>query len=98
MPLALSFMSTLLFPRGGAGTDLVVGAVAAGLVAGRGIEAARADAGRGGFDRLDRLVEVLLGRRVAAREPRLEEAQFHAHRQSARHLPLRERVHLELQA
>src|SRR5437764_15439522 len=50
-----------LLAGGGERTDLVISAVAAGLARGRGLEAARADAGGGGLDGVARLVQVGLG-------------------------------------
>src|ERR1700693_4673829 len=97
MPLALILIVALLFAGGGARTDLIVGAVAASLVGRRRIEAAGADPGRRGLDGLSGFAEVFLRRLVAAGQARLEEAELDAHRQVARHLPLREGVHLELE-
>src|SRR5262249_61460556 len=98
MPLALSFMLALLFAGGGAGTDLVVGAVAASLIAGRGVEMARTDPGRRGLDGLAGFREITFRGRVPTGEPRLEEARLDAGGQPPRHLLLGERVHLELEA
>src|SRR4030081_2228008 len=97
MPLALSFMVALLFAGGGAGANLVIGAVAARLVAGRGIEAPRPYTGRARLDGAAGLREILLPGRMAPREARLEEAELDSRGQAARHLLLRERLHLELQ-
>src|ERR1700730_3032264 len=97
MPLALSFMVALLFARGGAGANLVIGAVAARLVAGRGIEAPRPDAGRSRLDGAAGLREILLRGRMAPREAQLEEAELDSRGPAGRHLLLREGVHLELE-
>src|SRR5678816_3777499 len=96
MPLALSFMGSLL--GGGARADLVVGAVAAALVFGGGLELAVADAAGRVLDGLARGLEVLQRRHVAAGQARLQEAQLHAGGQPAGHLVLGQRVDLELQA
>src|SRR5215510_11722561 len=98
MPLALSFMLALLFSGGRAGADLVVGAVAAGLVAGRGLEAARPNARRRRLDGLPGLREVALGWGVAPGDAGFEETQLDARGQPARHLLLGQRVHLQLEA
>src|SRR5882762_5836892 len=99
MPLALSFMvspSPCRLPGGrgisgsllggGARADLIVRAVAAGLVLGGGLELAAADAARGFRDGLAGLRQVQVGGRVTPDQPRLEEAQLHPGGQPARHL------------
>src|SRR5262245_48148478 len=98
MPLALSFMLALLFAGGGAGTDLIVGAVAAGLIAGRGFEMAHTDPGRRGLDGLAGFRELAFRGHMPAREARLQEPQLDAGGQPPRHFLLGERVHLELEA
>src|SRR5215510_7660215 len=98
MPLALSFITPLLFSGGGAGTDLVVGAVATDLVAGGGLEAPRADPRRRRLDGLARLDEVLLRGHVTPGQAGLQEAELDAGGETARHLPQGESIHLELEA
>src|SRR5437868_952397 len=83
-----------LLAGGGERTDLVISAVAAGLARGRGLEAARADAGGGGLDGVARLVQVGLGGLAAADHAGLDEAQLDALGQAAGHLAPGERVHL----
>src|SRR3990172_6092621 len=85
-------------PRRGVRADLAVGAESAGAVGRRRLEAAGADARRGRLDGGDRRLGVRLRRRVAPDHVRLDEAQLHALREGARHLPPREGVDLELQA
>src|SRR2546428_7953811 len=86
-----------LLPGGGERADRVVGAVAAGLAGGRGLEAAGADAGGRGLDGGDRLLQIVLGRDVAADHAGLDEAQLDALGQPAGHLAPGQRVHLELE-
>src|SRR5258708_36693566 len=110
MPLALSFMlhspcsphrgegvwSSLL--GGGAGADLVVGAIATGLVLGSRLELPLADAARRLLDGLARDRQVVEGRRVPPGETGLAEAQRHPGGQPPGHLVLGRRVELELEA
>src|SRR5256712_10215006 len=86
-----------LLPGGGERADLVVGAVAAGLARGGGLEAAGADAGGGRLDGGDRLLQIVLGRDVAADDARLDETQLNALGQAPGHLAPGQRVHLELE-
>src|SRR5262249_38297541 len=96
--LGLQLLGAPLFGGGGAGTDLVVGAVAADLVAGGGLELPGADPRRGRLDGCARLDEVVLGGHVTAGQAGFQEAQLHASGKMPRHLPLGQRVHLELEA
>src|SRR5262245_35304463 len=103
MPFAVSFMASPLAGRAsllgrGARADLIVGAVAARLVARGGIEAPRPDACGGGGDGGLRLGEVALRRPVPAGQARLEEAQLDRGGQPPGLLADGERVDLELQA
>src|SRR5262249_25231325 len=98
MPLALSFMTPLLFSGGGAGTDLVVGAVAADLVSGSGLEVSRANPRRRRLDGRARLDEVRLPGHVTPRQARLQEVELDAGGETARHLPQGKSIHLELEA
>src|SRR5262245_24803649 len=68
----------LSIPRGGKRADLVVGAAAAGAPRGRGVEAARANTGRGRLDGVDRLLEVGDSRCVTAHDVGVDEAQLQA--------------------
>src|SRR6266851_7115444 len=99
MPLALSFMSFLRsLLGGGAGADLVVEAIATGLVLGSRLELPLADAARRLLDGLARDRQVVEGRRVPPGETGLEEAQLHPRGQPPGHLVLSERLDLELEA
>src|ERR1700730_3437665 len=99
MPLALIFMiAPFLFAGGGAGTDLVVGAIATDHVTGSGLEAPRADAAGRGQDDLAGRVQVSVHGLVAPDEPGLQETELDARGQPPRHLLLGQRVHLELEA
>src|SRR4026209_1839822 len=99
MPLAESFMAgSPSFLGGGAGTNLVVGAVATGLVIGSGLELPGANAGGRLLDGGARVVEIPGGGHVPPGKAGLEEAQLHARGQLAGRLLVREGIHLELQA
>src|SRR5262245_46368992 len=103
MPFAVSFMASPLaggasLLGGGARADLIVGAVAARLVARGGIEAPRPDARGGGGDGGLRLDEIALRRPVPAGQTGLEEAQLDGGGQAPRLLADGERVDLELEA
>src|SRR6185369_10252860 len=84
--------SPFSFPGRRARADLVVRAVAADLVRRRRLEVARADPRGGGGDLGGGARQILLGRTMAAGEPRLEEAELHPGGKPPRHLALRERV------
>src|SRR5262245_27203228 len=83
---------------GGERADLVIGATAAGAKGRRGVEASGADADGGGLHGGDRLLEVGDGRRVAAHNVRVDEAQLEPLGQGAGHLLPGQRVHLQLEA
>src|SRR3990172_1551446 len=85
-------------PRRGVRADLAVGAESAGAVGRRRLEGGGGAARRARLDGGDRRLGVRLRRRVAPDYVRLDEAQLHALREGARHLPPREGVDLELQA
>src|SRR5262249_1415164 len=87
-----------LVARRGERADLVVRAVAAGAPGRRGVEAARADAGRRRLHRVDRAVEVLRRRHVATDDVRVDEAQLEALGQGPGHLLPGQPRHLQLQA
>src|SRR5262249_54082654 len=96
--LGLQLLGAPLFGGGGAGTDLVVGAVPADLVAGGGLDLPGADPRRGRLDGCARLDKVVLGGHVTAGQAGFQEAQLYASGKMPRHLPLGQRVHLELEA
>src|SRR2546425_12814622 len=91
-------IAPLLFAGGGAGTDLVVGAIATDHVTGGGLEAPRPDAAGRGQDRLAGRVQVSVHWLVAPDEPGFQETEPHARGQPARPLLLGQRGHLELEA
>src|SRR5258705_3824340 len=99
MPLAESFIAgPLSLLGGGAGANLIVGAVATRLIARRGLELPGADAGGGLLDGSARVGEILGGGRMPSGQAGLEEAQLDARGQLAGGLLMRQRVHLELEA
>src|SRR3989442_2846115 len=86
-----------LLAGGGERADLVGGAVAAGAPRWRRLKAAGADAGGGGLDGGDRFLGVVVRRRVAPDDVRVDEAQLHPLGQAPGHLPPGQRVQLELE-
>src|SRR3989442_12750545 len=86
-----------LLAGGGERADLVVGAVAAGAPRWRRLKAAGADAGGGGLDGGDRFLGVVVRRRVAPDDVRVDEAQLHPLGQAPGHLAPGQRVQLELE-
>src|SRR5262247_668398 len=99
MPLAVSFIaSSPSLSCRSARADLVVRTESAGLIAGRGLEAPRPDAGCRLQYRPLRLGQVLLGRHVTPGEARLEETQLHPGGQPSRRVPMGQSIHLQLEA
>src|SRR3984893_12290982 len=111
MPLALSFMlpSPCPLPRWregvwgslmgrGAGADLSVRAIAAGLIVGRRLELPLPDAARRRLDGVPRGHQAVQRGRVPPGEAGLEEAQLHPRGQPPGHLVLGQRVDLELES
>src|SRR5262249_60650402 len=91
-------MTPLLFSGGGAGTDLVVSAVAADLVSGGGLEVSRANPRRRRLDGRARADALLLRGHGTPRQTRLQEVELDAGGETACHLPEGESIHLELEA
>src|SRR5262249_46944029 len=87
----------LSFPGGGERAYLTVRAVPAGGGRGARLGVARPDADRRRLDRVGGLRDIVVSRRMATDQVRVDEAKFDALGQRPRHVPPCERVDLQLE-